>query len=151
VTTTTTAAAVRHGGVVFRVRDDLFFLPASIAMKVMPTPVMARVPGSPSELRGVALVDGDMIPVVQLGEPENLTWSGALKASGFESGAMLVCVVLGEQLGLVGIDIVATGSFEEVTPSTAHAGPVVKMGDEQALPFDVAEVIARVREGRWAV
>jgi purine-binding chemotaxis protein CheW len=125
-----------HGGVVFRVAGEPFFLPASIAMKVIPVPSIARIPGGPHELRGVALVDGNMIPVVDVADER----SAAPRAG----EAMLLCAVLGESLGLVGIDIVATGRFDE-------EGGEVKVGNETARTFDVASVIARVREGRWAV
>lgn len=121
-----------HGGVVFR-RDEshLAFLPATIAMKVMPLPSIARVPGGPPELRGVAHVDGDMIAIVTAGT--------------MTSDAMLVCAVLGELVGLVGIELVASGKFE-----AADAGDV-KIGSETARAFDVATLIAKVREGRWGV
>jgi hypothetical protein len=125
-----------RGGVVFRVSGELRFLPASIAMKVMPIPEMARVPGGPLELRGVALVEGNMIPVVDVLEDP----------SSQPGGAMLVCVALGESVGLVGIDVVATGRFE-----AAEQPGSVKVGVEIARAFDVGDVIARVREGRWAV
>lgn len=125
------------GGVVFRAGGELWFLPASIAMKVMPIPSIAQVPGGPLELRGVALVDGNMIPVVDAADHESIEK---------RDGAMLVCAVLGETLGLVGIDVVATGRFEP-GPSSGE----VKLGAETARTFDVAALVARVREGRWAV
>ena len=52
--------------------------------------------------------------------------------------AMLVCTVLGEQVGLVGIQIVATGRFE------AADGGDVRVNGEIAHIFDVATLI---REG----
>jgi chemotaxis signal transduction protein len=133
-----------HGGVMFRVDGELFFLPASIAIKVMPTPEMARVPGGPTVLRGVALVDGDMIPVVELSSafPPSSTKSARGRSG---AGAMLVCVVLGECVGLVGLGVVATGRFE-----VDRFGEVGFAG-EAARAFDVAAIIAKVREGRWAV
>lgn len=124
------------GGVVFRVAEELCFLPGSIAMKVLPVPEMARIPGAPLELRGVALVDGEMIPVVEVTE----------SASHEPSNAMLVCLLRGERVGLVGIDIVATGRFE-----AGESSGDVKFRGELARTFDVASVIAKVREGRWAV
>ena len=125
-----------HGGVVFRrsapgTTPGLAFLPASIAMKVMPIPSIGEMPGAPSELRGVALVDGDMIAIVTAGS--------------LSSDAMLLCAVLGEQVGLVGIEVVATGKFE------ATDGGDVRFGAETARAFDVATLIARVRDGRWRV
>jgi chemotaxis signal transduction protein len=123
-----------RGGVVFRVAGELFFLPASIAMKVLPIPEMARVPGGPPELRGVALVEGSMIPVIDVDE----------RANAVPKGAMLVCAAFGERLGLVGIEVVATGRFEDT-----DAG--VMVGAEMARAFDLERLAARVREGRWGV
>jgi chemotaxis signal transduction protein len=124
---------MKHGGVVFRrgPSSGLAFLPATIAMKVMPLPHIARVPGGPPELRGVALVDGDMIAIVNAGT--------------LSTDAMLVCAVAGEKVGLVGIEVVATGKFDP-----AEAGDV-QMGAEIARAFDVATLIAKVRKGRWGV
>lgn len=126
----------RRGGVVFRVGGELCFLPASMAMKVLPVPEMARVPGGPPELCGVALVEGSMIPVVDVND----------EPGGRRTGAMLLCTAFGERLGLVGIDVVKTGSFE-----AADTAGAVDIDGEKAHPFDVGRVIARVREGRWAV
>ncbi len=118
-----------HGGVVFRARGALSFLPATIALKVVPAPSIARVPGGPAELRGVALVDGDMIAILHVGEST--------------SEAMLICTVLGEQVGLVGIEVVATGRF----PSAD--GSEFRVGSEIARLFDVGSLVAKVRQGRW--
>ncbi len=136
-----------RAGVVFRVAEELWFLPASIAVKVIPSPPSARIPGAPPELRGVALVDGDMIPVVDLGSGEvPSTNVGVRTCTPTEQAAMLVCTVLGERVGLVGADIVATGRFEP-----GGASGEINANGETARIFDVAAVIARVREGRWAV
>lgn len=137
-------------GVVFRVGDRHHFLPAAVAQKVMSMPEVARMPGGPPELRGVALVDGNMIPIVDVNPLEappsslrDLRQPRDLRTP--SSKAMLVALVLGEPVGLVGLDVVATGSFE------SDDGIAARWGDEQARPFDVVEAIARVREGRWAV
>lgn len=146
------------GGVIFRVSSsgELFFLPATIAMKVLPVPEMAHMPGGPIELRGVALVDGDMIAVLDAGDP--IPRSGRSEpASEPAGGAMLVCSFLGEKVGLVGIEVVATGRFDRAGDVAHPSGSssqdnVVKFdGGEVAKTFDVADIIARVREGRWAV
>jgi hypothetical protein len=157
---TSTTTTSRLGGVVFRVfgTDTLSFLPSTIARKVTAIPEMAHIPGAPIELRGVALVDGDMIPIVEV------IAEGAEPSS--PTGAMLVCAVLGECVGLVGIDVLATGFFDVgrmgAGPDTDHpevAGklcvqvpsPMSGAPPLLAVAFDVAGVIARVREGRWAV
>ena len=137
-------------GVVFRVGDRHHFLPAAVAQKVMSMPEVARMPGGPPELRGVALVDGNMIPIVDVNPLEappsslrDLRQPRELRTP--SSKAMLVALVLGEPVGLVGLDVVATGSFE------SDDGISARWGDAHARPFDVVEAIARVREGLWAV
>jgi chemotaxis signal transduction protein len=135
------------GGVVFRAGDALFFLPATIANKVLPMPGFARVPGAPEELVGVALVEGEMVPVVAVGPLET---RGSRRPPSSErpradNRPMLVCTYLGERIGLVGLEIVATGQFDATSPeSVLHDGV-------PAVLFDVGAVASRLREGRWAV
>jgi chemotaxis signal transduction protein len=137
------------GGVVFRVADALFFLPATVANKVLPMPIVTHVPGAPHELVGVALVEGETVPVVAVGVLER---RGSRRANSDRPRAdnrpMLLCDYLGERVGLVGLEIVATGSFEVAGGSPSdhvmHVGVRVS-------PFDVAAVVDRLREGRWAV
>lgn len=117
------------GGVLFRVDAELFFLPATVALRVTSVPPIGPIPGAPPELAGLALVDGAIIPVVSV---------GASRA------CMLVVTYLGEAVGLVGLDVVATGRFEAMHDH-------VVFGDERARTFDVSSVIARVRDTRWAV
>jgi len=156
------------GGVVFRVfgTDALCFLPSTIAIKVTAIPEMAHIPGAPIELRGVALVDGAMIPIIEVvadGAEPSITRERASS----DGRAMLVCTVLGESVGLVGIDVHATGFFDSDdaaegadgdgdgagAPTTKHVRVPSMHGEGfmRAGLFDVAGVIARVREGRWAV
>jgi len=132
------SAKPQEGGVVFRAvgAGALFFLPATIAMKVLPVPEVARIPGAPADLVGVALVEGDMIPIIALDEAHSF------------GAAMLLCNCMGERLGLVGLEVVATGRFDL---DGGGKGDDVTHHDETARLFDVASVIARVREGRWAV
>lgn len=135
------------GGVVFRIGEERHFLPAAVASKVLPMPDVAPVPGAPAGLVGVALVEGDMVPVVAVGEVERRgsrrpTTTGRPRA---DHRPMLVCVVMGERVGLVGLEILATGFF-------APAEPDGVMHDDAVVPlFDVAAVVAGLREGRWAV
>jgi chemotaxis signal transduction protein len=136
------------GGVVFRVADAQFFLPASVASKVLPMPGVATVPGAPVDLVGVALVEGEMVPVVAIGELDGRGSRRPKKATHrprADNRPMLVCTYLGERVGLVGLEIVATGLFEAADAEhVEHAGAPAPL-------FDVGTVIAHLREGRWAV
>ena len=135
------------GGVLFRVAEQLYFLPATIASKVLPMPVMARVPGAPTELVGVALVEGEMVPVVAIGDLDT-RGSRRPKANDrqrADNRPMLVCTYLGERVGLVGLEIIATGRFD-----SSHADQIEHGGVRAAL-FDVGAVFSSLREGRWAV
>ncbi|GAC1537006.1 MAG: hypothetical protein NVS3B10_29120 [Polyangiales bacterium] len=135
------------GGVVFRVAEQRHFLPASIASRVLPMPGVARVPGAPGDLVGVTLVEGEMVPVVAIGELDGRGSrrpppTGRPRA---DNRPMLVCVVMGERVGLVGLEIVATGFFAPAAPEGVVYG-------NAAVPlFDVGAVVARLRDARWAV
>jgi hypothetical protein len=118
-----------QGGVVFRVSAELFYLPATVAQRVAPVPKMGRIPSAPPDLCGLALVDGEMIPIVALSSSRT---------------AMLVVAYLGERLGIVGIDVLATGRFETQHDRVLYQG-------EHARLFDVSAVVARVRDTRWVV
>jgi chemotaxis signal transduction protein len=121
------------GGVLFRVSGSLYFLPASVATRVAAVPEVARVPGAPRELVGVALVEGDMIPVVNVSDPQGAPPSReSLRKDAV--AAMIICNIGGDRIGLAGLDVVATGFVEG-----------------RGAAFDVGAVVARVREGRWAV
>jgi hypothetical protein len=64
---------------------------------------------------------------------------------------MLVCSYLGDRVGLVGLEIVATGKFEPAEGTLdLDPGGVLHEGVEVPA-FDVAAVVGRLREGRWAV
>ncbi len=134
------------GGVVFRVADALFFLPATVARKVLPMPDVARVPGAPEDLVGIALVEGEIVPVVAVGELERRAERRPKSdRSRVDNRPMLVCSYLGETIALVGLDMVVTGHLDGLEGNrVTHEGVHVPI-------FDVAGVMSRLREGRWAV
>lgn len=122
------------GGVVFRTGEDLWFLPASVASEVVPVPEVARVPGAPEGLFGVAVHAGQAIPVVTLGSSRT---------------CMLVCSYLGERVGLVGVEIEATGRFPHYPGESVH-GESVEWRSRRARLYDVSMVVANVLGDRWA-
>jgi chemotaxis signal transduction protein len=135
------------GGVVFRVAEARYFLPATTASKVLPMPGVARVPGAAADLVGIALVEGEMVPVVDIGSGDAPPSRRAVTPSRprTDNRPMLVCACQGERVGLVGLEVLATGLFEtNDDESVLHEGAAAPL-------FDVGAVIARLRESRWAV
>lgn len=128
----------KRGGVVFTVGRDLFFLPAEVAVQVLPVPELARVPGAPSDVVGVALVTGAMVPVVTL----NASFRTGRSR---HSEPMIVCLHESERIGLVGLEVRATGTFEVENEDDAL------FQGEIARRFDVAAVVDGVPKGRWVV
>jgi hypothetical protein len=124
----------KRGGIVLRVDGALRFVPASVALRVAPSPRVTPVPGGPRDLVGVAMHEGTIVPVVSIGSAR---------------AEMVVCQHAGEPVGLVGAEVVRTGVFEVVPgrpEMVAHEGAQVR-------PLDVGTIYARVqsgaRPGRW--
>ncbi len=132
------AVPQRRGGLLLRVRGELVFLPAQVAVSIDPPPSVVRVPGAPAEMLGIAVHAGEIVPVVALGE---------------EKTAMVVCryatepTATRELIGLVGASIVGAGSFEVEPGGT---GDRVAFLGESARTLDLALVYARLQGGAWA-
>jgi len=126
--------AGKRGGVVLRVEGELCFVPSTLAVRVSPAPRVTAVLGGPPELLGITVHEGAVIPVIAVGAAR---------------GEMVVCQHAGELVGLVGGDVVRTGSFD---PAGESADAVVVDG-ARAHALDVAGLYARVqsgaRPGRW--
>lgn len=140
-------AADVQGGVVFRRGAGRYFLPATTAVTILPLPSLTRVPGGPPELTGIALAFGEVLPVVDLSERSDVaptTSRGIREREATSTRAMLVCQHQGDRVAITGIDIVATGLF-------ARAGETVRFEGETLPLFDVAAVVATLREDRWQV
>jgi hypothetical protein len=125
--------ASSRGGLVFRVSDDgsrrrSFFLSADVAIKLVPRPQVARLPGAPPGLLGLALSDGAIVPILELG-PDHAT--------------MILCLHRGEPLGLVGAEDIQSGVF----PADEAGG--VNVDGETIRPLDLEEMYARVHGVTW--
>jgi hypothetical protein len=124
----------RRGGVVLRVGGELRFVPVPAAVRVASAPRLTSVPGAPPELVGIAVHEGAVVPVVAVGDAR---------------GDMVVCQHAGELVGIIGGEVVRTGSFEVA----ADRPDLVLVDGERARPLDVAAVYARAqagnRPGRW--
>ncbi|MDB4996962.1 MAG: hypothetical protein JWM74_4394 [Myxococcaceae bacterium] len=119
----------KRGGLLLRVDKALHFLPAGSAIRIAQTPELARVPGAPAELLGIAAHEGDIVPVVAIGE---------------DRSNMVVCSYSGELLGIVGATVVGSGLFE-----VADGDDVWFLG-EPAKTLDLASIYARLKGGAWA-
>jgi hypothetical protein len=125
-----TAKPVR-GGVLLLVDGALFFVPASLAVRIAPWPRVTPVPGAPPGLLGMAMHEGIVVPVLSIGEAR---------------GEMVVVQYAGELVGLVGAQVVRSGTFPVVSDradAIEHEGSPVR-------PLDVAAVYARVQSGARA-
>jgi hypothetical protein len=125
---------LKRGGVVLRVDGELCFVASPLAVRIAPAPRVTAVPGAPAELVGITLHEGGVIPVIAIGAAR---------------GEMVVCQHAGELVGLVGGDVVRTGTF---TAAADHAD-AVHIDGARARALDVAGLYARVqsgsRLGRW--
>jgi hypothetical protein len=117
------------GGILLRVSEALVYVAAADAVKLAAIPAITRVPGAPDGLIGVALHEGEILPVVSIGE---------------ERESMLVCSHAGALLGIVGGSVVGTGMFD----ATAD-GASVLYGEETATLLDVASLCAKTSSASW--
>jgi chemotaxis signal transduction protein len=105
-----------------RVDGELRFLPAASAVRISSAPRVTPVPGGPDSLLGVTVYEGMIVPVLSI---------GSLR------GEMIVCQHAGELVGLVGGEIVQTGTFD-----AADGG--VNLGGTHAPALDLSAIYARV-------
>ncbi len=127
-------ASARRGGLVLSIGEELRFLPASVALRVAPSPRVTAVPGGPPELVGIAVHEGTVLPVISVGAARH---------------EMIVCQHAGELVGIVGGQVVRSGTFD-VAPGYPD---LVEVDGAKVRPLDVAQLYARVqtgaRSGRW--
>jgi CheW-like domain len=125
----------RRGGVLLQVDDALCFLPAAVALRVVPLPRVTAVPGAPPELIGVALHEGTIVPVIAIGRARR---------------EMVICQHAGELVGLLGGHVVHSGSFDLVAgraDRVLYDGQPAQLIDLTAI---YGRVLASARPGRWA-
>jgi hypothetical protein len=121
----------KRGGVIVRLEGVAFFVPSSIALSVAPAPPLTRVPGAPDGLLGAAIHEGDVVPVIAVGDAR---------------GSMLLCSYLGEKIALTGAEIEATGLY----PPDPASPDAVRYRGESARALDLAAIYARVQGAGWA-
>jgi len=128
------SAPEKRAGLLLRVDGALRFVPAAIALRVVPAPRVTPVPGTPPELAGIAMHEGAIVPVVTVGS---------------DIGKMIVCLYAGELVGVVGAEIVRPGLFDV----GAGRPETVEHEGENVEPLDLAAIYGRIqsgaRPGRW--
>jgi hypothetical protein len=120
--------AVRRGGIVIRVDGALRFVPAAVALRVVAPPRITPIRGAPPELLGIAPYEGMVVPVIAIGAAR---------------GEMIVCQHAGELLGLVGAELVHTGSFDVL----GGRMDVVDYRGDPAPSLDLAAIYGHVQAG----
>ncbi|HEX3770648.1 MAG TPA: chemotaxis protein CheW [Polyangiaceae bacterium] len=118
--------AARRGGVLVRVDGALSFVPASIALRIAPPPRVTPVPAAPPELLGIASYEGSIVPVIVIGPARR---------------EMILCQHAGEIVGLVGGEVVRTGTFDAV-PGRVD---LVEHEGERAHVIDLPGIYGRVQ------
>lgn len=125
----------RRGGVLLWVDDALCFVPASVALRVVPPPRVTSIPGAPPELIGIALHEGIIVPVIAIGTARR---------------EMIVCQHAGELVGLLGGHVVQSGTFNLVAGRAnrvMHEGQPAQLINLTAI---YGRVLASARPGPWA-
>ena len=117
--------ASRRSGIVVERDNRRYFVPAEIAKKLISEPTVTPVPGADF---GMALVSGQVVPVVGLGK---------------SSGALLICEVEGEVLAVAGVAPQKSGFFEAAPGGVRIDGQIVADLDVSAM----ARVLSRKLSG----
>jgi hypothetical protein len=134
------SAGGMKGGVLLEVRDAagdarLGFLPSEIAIRVAALGAVRRVPGLRRPAIGIALADGEVVTVFEIG-------SSAAASPMYRPGEdwsvpgcdrAVLCNVGGQRLALTGGTIVATGVFEGAGEAVLWRGAEVPTLDVRAL------------------
>lgn len=105
-----------RAGILVRAGGDLGFVSVEIAQRVVPLPETSPVANTPLAM---ALVSGQVLPVVALGSP---------------TGVLVVCSLEGELVGFSGLEVERTGSF----PATDGG---VTFGERTLCDLDLASAL----------
>ncbi|HYP98335.1 MAG TPA: hypothetical protein VER96_06655 [Polyangiaceae bacterium] len=107
---------VQHGG-------ELAFLPASVARWILPLPRLTRVPWDSAQM---ALVGGEVVAVLPLGEP---------------SGELVLCELDGQAVALSGLYAHRVGFWPSSSTGVEVDGIDIPM-------LDLSEALKEFRSGR---
>jgi hypothetical protein len=102
-----------RAGLLVRRGSERLFLPASVARHLVPLPRLTRIPWDSAQM---ALVGGEVVAVVELGEP---------------SGMLVVCELDGQALALSGLSAERVGVWPETEAGVSVDGvnvPALDLG-----------------------
>lgn len=120
----------RVGGVLVQRAGQLEFVPEHVLRRIVPRPVVSRVPGT--EL-GLALIAGRVVSVISVA-PDDRT-----------DGVLLLCTVGDEVVALSGLGVVFSGLFESDSGVVSWEGQRVPTLDVGALVANVTDELRHRR------
>ena len=112
-------------GVVVGLDGELYFLPAGVAERIVPRPVVTRVPGTAI---GMALIAGRVVPVIDLSPRRE---------------ELLLCEVDGEPLALSGLAVHGAGFYPRDDDGVRVDGELVR-------ELDVKSAIQSAENELWS-
>lgn len=149
------APPVDRGGVLLSYQDDdggpaLVFIPASVAARITALTCVIDVPGAKPPARGLALADGEVITVLEIGKPASATPTTSPPHPDLEhavpgSDRAVLCLLGSVRVALTGGSVVATGTFDLLP----HGAGVLWRG-EIVPTLDVRALYARAETAIWA-
>jgi hypothetical protein len=107
-----------RAGLLVRRGSEQLFISATIARHLVPMPRLSRVPWDNAQM---ALVRGNVVAVIELGEP---------------SGMLVMCEISGESVALSGLAAERAGFWPA-------SGKGVRVGDADVPELDLATALAR--------
>lgn len=144
-----------RGGVLLSYQDDddrpaLVFIPASVASRLTALTCVIDVPGAKAPVRGLALADGEVITVLELGKRPVPSAAAPPYLPGADwpvpgSDRAVLCVLGSVRVALTGGTVVATGVFDPI-----EGGGGVLWRDEPVPTLDVRALYARAETAIWA-
>jgi hypothetical protein len=146
-------APADRGGVLLSYQDSddrpvLAFIPASVAARLTALTCAIDVPGARPPARGLALADGEVITVLELGKRATAAPPPYLPGADWPvpgSDRAVLCVLGSVRVALTGGTVVATGVFDPI-----DGGGGVLWRGEPVPTLDVRALYARAETAIWA-
>jgi len=119
----------RASGLIVDIEGTRRFVAASLAIRAVQRPPVTPVPGAPL---GIALVDGLVVPVLELGP---------------DPAELLLCQVQGQLVALAGIRVVRSGLFRTLEDAVELDGKRIRVLDVEAELRSLEQRVGAVRLG----